>query len=224
LGETAVSADLARVEQALSAMMELGPDQWNLAEVKAEARRILSSARSAPERGPARRLVEKIDQLERFQIRHAQISRPGGPPGTQLAGQPTLDPIAVAREYSRATSSHPSPPPVYPTGPVTVVESLLSSPSPMAGDGLNSSGQTIYDGVGTLRPVISRRGGEAPRFALVDGRGRVVTFLSAASGVDLHAFVGQTVGVTGSRAFVPQLRRDHLTAERITSLDGPQRR
>ena len=208
-------------------MMELDPGLWNLSQVKQEAQRIHDSARSAAERGPARRLLEKIARLETFQYRHAlagsQAAGPTQPPPYPPTGFNRV-PATYPRTGPGAATASPYPTPAYPGGPVTVVETLLNGPAPAAASGSNPSSQSAYDGVGTLRPVVSRRGNTAPRFALVDPRGKVVTFLSAAPGVDLNAFVGQTIGVTGSRAFVPQLRRDHLTAERVTSLDGPQRR
>jgi hypothetical protein len=80
-----------------------------------------------------------------------------------------------------------------------------------------------FDAVGTLKPVYSRRRG-APRYALVDDRGAVVSFLSPSSDVNLDGFLGQRIGVNGSRGFIPEFRQSHVTAGRVTPLDGTVRR
>jgi hypothetical protein len=80
-----------------------------------------------------------------------------------------------------------------------------------------------YDAVGTLKPVFSRRKG-APRYALVDDRGAVVSFLSPAAELDLERFLGQRIGVHGARGFIPEFRQTHVTAGRVTPLEQPLRR
>jgi hypothetical protein len=71
-----------------------------------------------------------------------------------------------------------------------------------------------YDAVGVLRPVASRRPG-APPFALVDERGVVLSFVTPTAGVNLQPFVGQRVGVTGNRGFIPEFQRSHVVAGRV---------
>jgi hypothetical protein len=80
---------------------------------------------------------------------------------------------------------------------------------------LSSTGP--YDAVGVLRPVVSRRPG-APQFALVDDQGQVITFVTATPDVNLQPYVGQRIGVTGRRGYIPEFRRPHVTAGRITPL------
>ncbi|MCE9546696.1 MAG: hypothetical protein K8T25_14545 [Planctomycetia bacterium] len=79
--------------------------------------------------------------------------------------------------------------------------------------------QAKYDGIGRLTPVTSRRSG-APRYALTDSAGGVVAFVTPAADVSLQPYVGQVVGLTGSRGYMPQLAKPHLTAKRITPLDA----
>ena len=74
-----------------------------------------------------------------------------------------------------------------------------------------------YDGLGTLRPVISRRR-DAPRYALVDGEGDVLTFVTPSPGVNLQPYVGQRIAVIGTRGYMPEFKRPHVTAARITPL------
>ncbi len=75
-----------------------------------------------------------------------------------------------------------------------------------------------YDAVGTLKPVVSRRE-NAPRFALVDDHGDVVTFVTAAPDLNLQPYIGQRIGVRGSRGFMPEYRRAYVTASRVTPLE-----
>jgi len=75
-----------------------------------------------------------------------------------------------------------------------------------------------FDGVGRLTPVHSRRPG-APRFALTDAGGNVVTFVTPETDLPLANYVGRVIGLTGQRGFMPKLGKPHLTAKRITELD-----
>ncbi len=77
-----------------------------------------------------------------------------------------------------------------------------------------------YDGVGRLTPVASPPPG-APRYALVESNGEVRCYVSPAPGVNLQAYVGREVGVTGVRGFMPEQRTNHVMAKHITTLDAP---
>jgi hypothetical protein len=71
-----------------------------------------------------------------------------------------------------------------------------------------------FDAVGVLRPVASRRPG-APPFALVDERGQVLSFVTPTPGVNLQSFLGQRIGVTGNRGYIPEFQRAHVMAGRV---------
>lgn len=81
--------------------------------------------------------------------------------------------------------------------------------------GTGTTGQ--FDAVGVLRPVVSKRAG-APQFALVDERGQVVTFVTPTPDVNLQPYLGQRIGVIGSRGYIPEFHRAHVTAARIAPL------
>ena len=78
--------------------------------------------------------------------------------------------------------------------------------------------EALYDAVGTLKPVVSRRD-KAPHYALVDDHGDVVTFVTASADLNLQPYVGKRIGVRGSRGFMPEYRRAHVTASRVTPLE-----
>jgi hypothetical protein len=83
--------------------------------------------------------------------------------------------------------------------------------------------QALYTATGTLRPVASQRR-NAPSYALVDDDGKVVSLITPAADLELKDLVGQRVGVSGTRAFLPGLRQTHVTAGRVTPLQPSVRR
>jgi hypothetical protein len=97
-------------------------------------------------------------------------------------------------------------------------ESRVASQSDQTAVDGQPAASSPYDAVGILRPVVSRRPG-APQFALVNGQGQVVTFITPTPDVNLQPYVGQRIGVSGSRGYIPEFRRAHVTAGRVTPLD-----
>jgi hypothetical protein len=75
-----------------------------------------------------------------------------------------------------------------------------------------------FDGVGILRPVVSRRPG-APQFALVDERGQVLTFVTPTPDTNLQPYLGHKVGVVGNRGYIAEFNRAHVTAARVQPLN-----
>ena len=73
----------------------------------------------------------------------------------------------------------------------------------------------VFDAVGRLAPVVSRRPG-APNYALVTAGNEVKYFVTPAPGLNLQPYVGQTVGVQGQRGFLPELNKPHVMASRVS--------
>jgi hypothetical protein len=117
-------------------------------------------------------------------------------------------------------------PPVDPMGEIVqnvrqrVREDLAEPPVESTGDSID---EPLYDAVGLLKPVVSRRDG-APRYALVDGKGEVVSFVTPTPDLNLQPYVGRRIGVNGSRGFMNEFRRAHVTAGRATTIDATVRR
>ena len=76
-----------------------------------------------------------------------------------------------------------------------------------------------FDGVGQLTQVVSPKLG-APRYALVDQTGDVRCYVTPAPGVRLQNYVGQRIGVTGNRGYMPEQHASHIMARHITPLEG----
>ncbi len=75
-----------------------------------------------------------------------------------------------------------------------------------------------FDGVGKLTRVVSQRP-NAPRFALVNNANEVVSFVTPAPGVNLQSYEGQQVGLFGQRGYMPELKKPHITALRVSPLE-----
>jgi hypothetical protein len=80
-----------------------------------------------------------------------------------------------------------------------------------------------YDAVGILRPVVSKRPG-APPYALVDDRGEVITFVTPSPSVNMQAYLGQRVAVSGSKAYLPEYRRRNIQTARVMPMEGTRTR
>jgi hypothetical protein len=76
-----------------------------------------------------------------------------------------------------------------------------------------------FDGVGQLTQVVSPKVG-APRYALVDTSGDVRCYVTPAPGVNLQNYIGQQVGVTGTRGYMPEQHASHVMARHVTPLEG----
>ncbi len=79
-----------------------------------------------------------------------------------------------------------------------------------------------FDGVGRLSPVISDKVG-GPQYALVDDANAVISFVTAAPGVNLRLYVDHYVGVNGQRGYLTELQRQHISVQRVTVLDVERR-
>jgi hypothetical protein len=139
-------------------------------------------------------------------------------PADQRAIQITVDKVGrfavIQQRYQQIEARN---------SPMSVSEEARANitPVPSASDPARAAAMTDggrYDAIGVLRPVVSKRPG-APQFALIDGRGQVVSFVSATPDVNLQPYLGRRVGVIGNRGFIPEFHRAHVTAGRVMPLD-----
>jgi len=76
-----------------------------------------------------------------------------------------------------------------------------------------------FDGVGRLTQVDSSQGSVAS-FALVDAQGVIKQYVTPAPGVNLRQYVGRDIGVQGSLGYMTDARTQHVTAKRVTVVEG----
>jgi hypothetical protein len=95
----------------------------------------------------------------------------------------------------------------------------LSALSPqLRSTGLSAASDARFDAVGKLTEVPSPKAG-APRYALVDGSGRVRCYVTPAPGVSLTTFVGRQVGINGTRGYMPEQHVQHVMARQVSAVD-----
>ena len=81
----------------------------------------------------------------------------------------------------------------------------------------------LYDAVGKLKPVVSKRE-QAPPYALVNDKGDVVSFVTPTPDLNLQPYVGRHIGIHGNRGFMPEYRKAHVTAGRVSPINTKLRR
>ncbi|NIP85523.1 MAG: hypothetical protein GTO03_08145, partial [Planctomycetales bacterium] len=185
----------------LSLIVADPPAKWDFHTIRTRAQAALENSASALERGKAKELLSDIERYEQLQAGYAQIDaiRDETEQQNRLAG------VAQAAAPGSATAKRPAS-----AVPETV-------PATLASGATSDVDLAQFDGVGQLRPVVSRRAG-APRFALTGTAGEVLMFLTATPGVNLDQYVGQYVGLNGTRGYMPKLNQAHLTVARARPL------
>jgi hypothetical protein len=76
-----------------------------------------------------------------------------------------------------------------------------------------------YDGVGKLVPTVSQRP-NAPRYALVNDQNQIVALITPSPGMNMQPYVYKQVGINGQRGYMPELRKPHVTAQRVNVVEG----
>jgi hypothetical protein len=185
---------LTDIELRLARMVAAPTDQWNTEHLQRETEQLLAEAETPDERQAVKAMLAKLDRFEVIG-RRCQAQRPGA------VG------INSNAESINAQSVHDLQSPA-----AAPIDSALR-PTP-TGSPVDAG---RYDAVGILRPVVSKRPG-APRFALVDDRGQVLSFVTPTPDLNLQPFLGHRIGVTGSRGYIPEFQRAHVTAGRVTPL------
>jgi len=191
-GAVAQSADeLADIDLALSLAVTGPSDQWNLGPLRERLRLAATRTTSESERMRAQAIDARLARFEEIQGRQQ----------TLVAGPvPDPSPLRLGGMWSSlaALGSRPIRPGVLPGG------------SPAGGQPTWTPPDQV-ETTGRLATVISRRP-DAPRWALVDERNQVLTFVTPQAGVNLAPLVGQQVTVRGARGYMPEYKRTYVVA------------
>lgn len=218
---------VSEMQLRLSQIVIQPPTTWQLGALREEAAALLAQGDTPELRDQLRDLLDRIATFESVQTRYrttnvalaAGAPRPGAAlplpgvagPAAQAAAQAGMTGQS-AEVLARIQSDLGGAPSITPTPGAAPP---IANPGALAANDPNAA---QYDAVGTLKPVVSKRA-QAPRYALVDDHGDVVTFVTASPDVNLQAYVGQRIGVLGNRGFMPEYRRAHVTASRVTPLE-----
>ena len=205
--QTAAPSRLApRVEELqlrLSQTVVRPPSEWNFDQLRTEATDLLNQEESPRVRTQLRDVLDRIARFERIHGQHAQAPR-GRPAALGFPEESSEKPITGLSQSVRQR----------------VREDLQGD---AAGKGAlarreGSSEEALYDAVGVLKPVVSRRE-KAPHYALVDDQGDVVSFVTPTPDLNLQPYLGRRIGVHGQRGFMPEYRRAHVTASRVSPIE-----
>jgi hypothetical protein len=182
-------------------------EEWQFQQLQTEAAVLLEKSDSVSEREQLRNLLDRIARFQQVQL-----------------GRPSEAPSAVAQAPAGSTASNF-------TGRTAEVRDLIDNDlggsnvgekDPFEAKGTNPDGPR-YDAVGRLKPVVSQTD-DAPRYALVDDKGGVISFVTPGPDLNLQPYLGMRIGVNGSRGFMPEYRKAHVTAGRVTPIEDRIRR
>lgn len=189
-------ARLRELDVQLSLQVAQPPGAWNLTPLRQKAAHLTDTGPTALERGRARLLLEKIDEFSEFARRQPL---PGAPAEGSVSG-------ATKSAYAE-----------------TKAKGLVDTASKPIGSGVRGSEfapdiDPRYDGIGWLMPVHAQNR-SIPSYALCDRDGKVLQYVTPATGLNLNRYLRTQVGVYGQRGYVTQLHTPHLTAHKIVSLE-----
>lgn len=199
----------------LSQIVVQSPTTWQLGGLREEAAALLAQGDSPELRDQLRDLLDRIATFENVQARYRNA---GMPAPTALAGAPASPAGAPSAATTQGMTGQSNEVLARIRSDLGADNSITPTPGAAPATTELAATDAKYDAVGTLKPVVSKRA-QAPRFALVDDHGDVVTFVTASPDVNLQSYVGKRIGVLGNRGFMPEYRRAHVTASRITPLE-----
>jgi len=216
------SENVADLDLLLSQMVARPPRLWDLGPLQTKAEGLLESADSTAQRVRLRDLERRIARFRRVQQEYQQ-------PHQRLAAA-SRDPFGSAGIGAPGSSPAGASGTPDEDGQLSrLVENVrqrvredLRNASRNENAAIGSPGaaeKPLYDAVGRLKPVVSRRE-QAPPYALVDGKGRVVSFVTPTPDLNLQPYIGRHVGVHGNRGFMPEYRKAHVTAGRVSPIEG----
>jgi|GEM_PF-697679 len=187
------------------------PPAWELEPLEIAADQLLKTAQTAVQRGHVRILLRRIEQARDIKGRYENLysvyvdaAEGISTPSSSSSGPESFAPIESGVSSSASAGGRPlgwAPPAAPPQSPA----------------------DDRYDAVGRLVRVLPAKWG-APRYAVVDEAGNILSFITPAPGVNLEYYLGTRIGVTGTRGYVLEKRAPHVTARHVARLDGPIRR
>ena len=193
------------LELRLSQIVVEPPEQWQLTPLETAAKDLMAETKSRSVRAQLREVQQRITRFQEVQNRYSN-------PAPRVASE--RDPFEAGDELADDTSGL--------TGQSSRVRERVRRD--FAGNSSTAAAdRPLYDATGLLKPVISKRK-EAPQYALVDEGGKVLSFVTPTPNLNLKPYIGRRIGVHGKRGFMPEYRRAHVTAGRVTPLKGSLRR
>ena len=206
---------VAEMHLRLSQIIVQPSGEWPLAALREETGALLANETTEETRDQLRDLIDQIALFESIQNRRRDAGSSASLAAAGRGGFPATPYAEVAPGVTGQSSE------ILARVNGDLGRRPLDGRAPAFAGGAAPATPTakeaLYDAVGILKPVVSRKQ-NAPRFALVDDRGQIVSLVSPSNQVNLTPYVGQRIGVNGSRGYMSDLRRAHVTAARVTPL------
>jgi hypothetical protein len=149
---------------------------------------------------------------------HMTATQPSAPqPGAAPAGAPQIaanqPPLVVPPSPSDASNQPvPQPTPVpQPAQPQTFAPTQQQPRTPAPASNVPPK----FDGAGIIQRSAATQANGATHVLLAPN-GRVLTYLQAGPGINLDAYLGRSMGLTGPRSFRQELNADFMVVRRLT--------
>ncbi len=201
---TLTAKGLSEIHLAVSEIVAQPMVHWNLQGLADRTRYLVEHGSNAVERGEARLLLERIEGFQVLATKNASLTA-GSMSQSQLPG--TLSPFQLTSAKNTFG--------VQPT----------IGPSPWSfGSGLSAAESNHvtpslpYDATGWLVPVHAAKENQQEMYALTNDSGKVIVYVSPIAGLNLGRYLNQPVGIYGLRGYLPQLRTNHIEAQRVVRL------
>lgn len=192
-------ARLATVDEEFRKMIKEDPPQWDLAKMEQQYRQLEDTAEL-----PAwkTQLQQRLQAVERYAntkteydefVRVTTETKQHDAQLMSLSGQPSGNQPAAGTSIATPRPNLGSPNAPRPTPAVP----------------------TKFDGAGIVQRSSPGPGGK-PGFVLITPEGKRLAYLQGAPGVDLNAYVGQSMGVIGQRSYRPELQGELIVVRSMT--------
>ena len=212
-----IQHELKQINVASSQIVMQETSKWDLTPVRIRAERVIDSAQSQVDRQSGRELLGRIAEFESLQHRYDRMA--GRVPSTQsdqVARSSTRSP-SLSRAQRNATQNNS----VSKTDLAAFLQSnnRTNSRAVRQASHVETTTRPVPGGktkTGWLMPVITSNP-NMPKFAITDSDGKILCFVSEASGVKLKSHLRQRVTLQGESAFNAELRKTHLIATRVVA-------
>ena len=206
-----IQQELKQINVALSQIVMQETSKWDLTPVRIRAERVIDSAQSQVDRQSGRELLSRIAEFEGLQHRYDRMA--GRVPATQTDQVARSSSLGKARRDATQNNS---------VSKAELAAFLQSNNRPNSravrqASHVESTARPAPRGktkTGWLMPVITSNP-SMPKFAITDSDGKILCFVSEASGVRLKPHLRQRVTLQGESVFSAELRKTHLIATRV---------
>ncbi|MCA9212126.1 MAG: hypothetical protein KDB27_03600 [Planctomycetales bacterium] len=203
-------AELQQINVALTQVVVQETSKWDLTDVRRSAERIVDSAQKQDDRQAARELLRRIAEFESLQRRHDGLATPQS--GRDISPEQFV--AASRRRAEQRSNARRSTQPAVDDN-VELASFLQANNRSQRNEPVaNGPGANTHEG--WLMPVVTANL-NLPKYAITDNDGKILSFVSGGTGVNLQRYVRQYVTLQGESGFNQTLNKNHLVATRVVT-------